>query len=233
MIFLNMWLCVWLISWHINCSDKVFDWLKLLVIFLIQVRLDYDSTSGIKLSWFIGLFLVWIMRYLGLVGPDGIWEKIIFGPSVHEYGLRYIISDSIIYFFFSRKILLWLSWSYLKRGKKNGDIIWVKGDFVKCFKFLLWLLIDFFLVKERKSKFFFCFFFWFLWYGKRLFPRVEEKTTPCQISNEKESLTNRQWCIRCFDLGFRSLKFRVKWRERERAKKKNIRPRCFKESWLN
>ena len=40
------------------------------------------------------------MRYLGPIGPDGIQENIIFGPSVHEYGLRYIISDSFFFFYF-------------------------------------------------------------------------------------------------------------------------------------
>ena len=64
------------------------------------------------------------MRYLGPVGPDGIWEKIIFGPSVHEYGLRYIISD----FFFEKKFAL-IKLELSQKGKKNGDRIWVKGDF--------------------------------------------------------------------------------------------------------
>ena len=173
------------------------------------------------------------MRYLGPVGPDGIWENIIFGPSVHEYGLRYIISDSFFFFFLKKNFAL-IKLELSQKEKKMVIKFELKEIFVKCFKFLLWLekLIDFFfffLVKERKSKF----VFWFLWCGKRLFPRVEEKTTPCQINNEIGSLTNRQWCTRCFDLGFLSLKLRVKWRERERAKKKNTRPCCFRESWLN
>ena len=123
-------------------------------------------------SWFIGLFLVWIMRYLGSVGPDGIWENIIFGPSVHEYGLRYIISDSFFFFlFFKKKFALIKLELSQKGGKKLVIEFELKEIFVKCFKFLLWVekLIDFFLVKERKSKFvFFCFLVSLVW--KKVIP---------------------------------------------------------------
>lgn len=120
----------------------------------------------LEFSWFIGLFLVWIMRYIGLVGPDGIWEKIIFGTSLQSKCTWVWVKLYKWYFFFKKRFSL--TKLELSQKEKNVDRIWDKVEiFVKCLKFLLWLekLIGFF-VKERKSKLV-IFFFWFPWCGEK------------------------------------------------------------------